>query len=41
MNAISAQRFDFCDFSDVIGFPNAILSRVEWEGTLPTFKDED
>jgi hypothetical protein len=41
MEAILAQRFSFCDFSDVIGFPNPILSRVEWEGTLPTFKDED
>jgi hypothetical protein len=41
MEAILAQRFAFCDFSDVIGFPNPILSRAEWEGTLPTFKGED
>jgi hypothetical protein len=41
MEAILAQRFAFCDFSDVIGFPNPILSRAEWEGILPTFKGED
>jgi hypothetical protein len=41
MEAILAQRFSFCDFSDVIGFPNPILSRDEWEGTLPTFKGGD
>jgi hypothetical protein len=40
MEAILAQRFAFYDFSDVIGFPNPIPSRDEWEGTLPTFKGE-
>jgi hypothetical protein len=38
MEAILAQRFSFCDFSNVVGFPNPMLSRGEWEGTLPTFK---
>jgi hypothetical protein len=41
MEAILAQRFSFCDFSNVVGFPNPILSRGVWEGTLPTFKGED
>ena len=41
MEAILAQRFAFYDFSGVIGFPNQILSRAEWEGTLPTFKGGD
>jgi hypothetical protein len=41
MEAILAQRLAFCDFSDVVGFPNPMLSRGEWEGSLPTFKGED
>jgi hypothetical protein len=41
MEAILAQRFVFCDFSNVVGFPNPMLSRDEWEGILPTFKGED
>ena len=41
MEAILAQRLDFCDFSDVVGFPNPMLSRGEWEGYIPTFKGED
>jgi hypothetical protein len=41
MEAILAQRFSFCDFPNVIGFPNPILSKVEWEGILPTFKGKD
>jgi hypothetical protein len=41
MEAILGQRFSFCDFSDVVGFPNPMLSRDEWEGILPTFKGED
>jgi hypothetical protein len=41
MEAILAQRFAFCDFSNVVGFPKPMLSRGEWEGTLPTFKGED
>jgi hypothetical protein len=28
-------------FSNVVGFPNPILSKDEWEGILPTFKGED
>ena len=41
MEAILAQRLAFCDFLDVVGFPNPILSRGEWEGYLPIFKGED
>jgi hypothetical protein len=41
MEAILAQRLAFCDFSDVVGFPNPMLSIGEWEGSLPTFKGED
>ena len=40
MEAFLAQRFSFCDFSDVVGFPNPMLSRGEWEGSLPTFKGQ-
>jgi hypothetical protein len=40
MEAILDQRFFFCDFSNVVGFPNPILSRDEWEGILPIFKGE-
>jgi hypothetical protein len=40
MEAIFAQRFVFCDFSNIVGFPNPMLSRDEWEGFLPTFKGE-
>ena len=41
MEAILDQRLAFCDFSNVVGFPNPMLSRGEWEGSLPTFKGED
>jgi hypothetical protein len=41
MEAILAQRFVFCDFLDLVGFPNPMLSIDEWEGILPTFKGED
>ena len=40
MEAILDQRFSFCDFSNVVGFPNPMRGRGEWEGTLPTFKGE-
>ena len=38
MEAILAQRLAFCDFSNVVGFPNPMLSRGEWKSTLPNFK---
>ena len=38
MESILAQRFSFCDFSNVVGFPNPMLRKGEWESTLPTFK---
>ena len=40
MESILAQRLAFCDFSDVVGFQNLMLSRGEWEGSIPTFKGE-
>jgi hypothetical protein len=40
MEAILAQRLAFCDFSDVVGFSNPMLSRDEWDGILPIFKGE-
>jgi hypothetical protein len=41
MNKILAKRYDFYDFSKIVGFPNPLPSRDEWEGILPTFKGED
>jgi len=40
MNKILAKRYDFCDFSKIIGFPNPVPSRDEWEGILPRFRGE-
>jgi hypothetical protein len=41
MNKILAKRYAFCDFSKIVGFPNPVPSRDEWEGILPTFKGAD
>jgi hypothetical protein len=41
MEAILARRYAFCDFSNIVGFPNPMPNRDEWEGILPTFKGED
>jgi hypothetical protein len=41
MNKILVKRYDFYDFSKIIGFLNPIPSGDEWEGILPTFKGED
>ena len=41
MEAILARRFSFCDFSNVVGFPNPMLNKGEWEGILPTFAGKD
>jgi hypothetical protein len=32
-----AQRFYFCDFSQIVGFPNALPDRDQWEDFLPEF----
>jgi hypothetical protein len=37
MEKILAQRFDFCDFSQIVGFPNALPDRDVWEDFLPEF----
>jgi hypothetical protein len=41
MNKILAERYAFCDFFKIVGFPNPVPSRDEWEAILPTFKGED
>jgi hypothetical protein len=37
MEKILAQRFSFCDFSQIVGFPNALPDRDIWEDFLPEF----
>ena len=37
MEKILAQRFAFCDFSQIVGFPNAIPDRDQWEDFLLEF----
>jgi hypothetical protein len=37
MEKILAQRFAFCDFSQIVGFPNALPDRDIWENFLPEF----
>jgi hypothetical protein len=37
MEKIMAQRFSFCDFSQIVGFPNALPDRDQWEYFLPEF----
>jgi hypothetical protein len=37
MEKILAQRFAFCDFSQIVGFPNALPVRDQWEDFLPEF----
>jgi hypothetical protein len=41
MDKILAQRYVFCDFSKIVGFPNPMPSRDEWEGCLPIFRGEN
>jgi hypothetical protein len=41
MEKILAQRYDFCDFSSIVGFPNPEPSRDEWESSLPKFRKEE
>jgi hypothetical protein len=32
------KRLTFCDFSQIIGFPNPLPDRDEWEDILPEFQ---
>ena len=41
MNKILAKRYAFCDFSNISGYPNLLLSRDEWENSLPIFGGEE
>jgi hypothetical protein len=41
MNRILAKRYAFCDFSSIVGFPNQVPSRDEWENSLPRFHGEE
>ena len=41
MNQILAKRYAFCDFSRIVGFPNQVPSRDEWENSLPRFHGEE
>jgi hypothetical protein len=41
MDKILAQRYAFCDFSKIVGFPNPLPSRDEWESSLPKFRGEE
>jgi hypothetical protein len=41
MEKILAQRFAFCDFSQIVGFPNALPDRDQWEDFLPEFHASD
>jgi hypothetical protein len=41
MEKIMAQRFSFCDFYQIVGFPNALPDRDQWEDFLPEFHASD
>jgi hypothetical protein len=41
MDKILAQRFSFCDFSKIVGSPNPLPSREEWECSLPKFQGKE
>jgi hypothetical protein len=41
MEKIISQRYAFCDFLNISGFPNPVPDRSEWEGFLPRFRGED
>ena len=40
MNQILAKKYAFCDFSKIVGFPNPMPSRDEWERSIPIFQGE-
>jgi hypothetical protein len=41
MDKILAQRYSFCDFSKIVGFPNPVPGRDEWKISLPKFRGEE
>jgi hypothetical protein len=41
MDKILAQRFSFCDFSNIVGFPKPLPSSQEWECGLPEFQGKE
>jgi hypothetical protein len=41
MSKILAKMYDFCDFSKIVGFPNPVPSRDEWERNIPIFQGEE
>ena len=41
MNQILAKKYAFYDFSNIVGFPNLVPSRDEWERSIPRFRGED
>jgi hypothetical protein len=38
MDVILAQRYAFCDFSNIVGFPHPIPTITEWDDYLPRFR---
>jgi hypothetical protein len=38
---ILAKRYAFCDFSSIVGSPNQVPTRDEWENSLPRFRGEE
>jgi hypothetical protein len=38
MDAILAQRYAFCDFSNIVGFPHPVPTIAEWDDYLPRFR---
>jgi hypothetical protein len=38
MEAILAQRYAFCDFSNIVGFPHPVSTITEWDDYLPRFR---
>jgi hypothetical protein len=41
MENILSQRYGFYDFSKIVGFPNPLPNRDEWESSLPKFQGEE
>jgi hypothetical protein len=41
MDKILAQRYAFYNFSKIVGFPNPVPCRDEWESSLPKFQGEE
>jgi hypothetical protein len=38
MEAISARRYAFCDFSNIVSFPHLVPTIAEWDDYLPRFR---